>query len=340
MVVYGARCMTETVSGPLVVGAALLLLQPDVRRARLAALLAGLAVFLRYQNGLIAVGLLVLLLAQKRRTEALAYLQVSVAVGLAGGALDWVTWGTPFKSFLEYVKFNLLEGKSKQWGVSAFDFYATSAWTSTGPLLALVLAGLGLAYTRARGLVLLVGAFVLAHCFIPHKEYRFLMPVLPLLLGLTGAGLGRGLQLLALPRWPAVALACSFFLVGIPQALDETFGRMGQYTDSANGQRSVWHADEDVNLCLLDASRREDLCGMAVVGIHPAWMGGYTYLHRDVPFYFRLGTAELQQANYVAAPSGARIPGFDEVAMHDSFSIFRREGPCAPRPAGWRPLLP
>lgn len=340
MVVYGARCMTETVSGPLLVAAALLVLEPGVRRARLAAALAGVAVFLRYQNGLVAAGLLVLLLAQKRRADAMAYLQVAVAVGLAGGALDWATWGTPFKSFIEYVKFNVVEGKSKQWGVSAFYFYAAAAWTSTGPLLLLVLLGLALSVARARGLALLTAAFVLAHCLIPHKEYRFLMPILPLALALAGAGLARGFHALQLPRWPVVGLALAFGLVGLPQALAETFAQMGQYTDSAGGQRSVWHADEDVNLCLLDASRREDLCGLAVVGIHPAWMGGYTYLHRDVPIYFRVGAEERQRANYVAAPAGARLPDFTEVARHESFALYRREGACAPRPPGWMPLLP
>ena len=69
-------------------------------------------------------------------------------------------------------------------------------------------------------------------------------------------------------------------------------------------------------------------------------MGGYTYLHRDVPFYFRLTGPELQQANYVAAPAGAHLPDFSEVAQHQSFALYRRDGPCAPRPAGWRPILP
>src|SRR5262249_32073932 len=55
-IVYGSRCMTEMASAPLIAVAVLLTL--DRQRWKLAAAggLAALVIFLRYQNGIIAVG--------------------------------------------------------------------------------------------------------------------------------------------------------------------------------------------------------------------------------------------------------------------------------------------
>ena len=341
MVVYGARCMTETVSGPLIIGAAVLLLEPGTRRARIAGALAASAVFFRYQNGIVVVGLLALLFAQKRKTDAIQFGVVAAIVGLLGGALDWITWGRPFHAFIEYLQFNLVEGKASKWGTSAPGFYLDVAWTSTGPALALIPLGLAAIWTRARGLVLISIAYVVAHSLIPHKEYRFLMPIMPLVMGLAGAGLARIYAELALPRWPASLMAASLFVMGYTASLGMDFGHMGQYTDNANGQRSVWHADEAVNHELLAASTRDDLCGLILTGVHPAWSGGYSYLGRDVPMFFRPGPNEMAEANYFIALENQRLPdGWNEVDRFDRFLLYRREGGCAPRPAGWKPILP
>ena len=341
MVVFGARCMTETVSGPLIVGAAVLLLEPGTRRARIAAALAASAVFFRYQNGVVVVGLLALLFAQKRKQDAIQFAVVAAIVGLLGGALDWVTWGRPFHAFIEYVQFNLVEGKASKWGTSPFGFYLETAWSSTGPALLLVPLGLAAIWPRARGYVLIAVAYVLAHSLIPHKEYRFLLPIVPFAMGLAGAGLASIYAQLELPRWPATLLAAALFVIGYTAALGMDFGHMGQYTDNANGQRSVWHADEAVNRALLLGSTREDMCGLILTGIHPAWSGGYSYLHRDVPIFFRPGPTELAAANYFIALDGQRLPdGWIEVDRADRFVLYRRDGDCIPRPAGWKPILP
>jgi len=341
MVVYAARCMTETVSGPLLIGAALLVLEGGGRRAQLAGLLAGASVFFRYQNGLVTAGLLVVLLVQRRNRDALQYALFAAAVGLAGGALDWVTWGQPFHSFALYLKFNLIEGKAANWGTSPIYYYLQTAWSAAGPLALLIPVGLAFAWPRARAYVVLVLAYVLAHALVPHKEYRFLVPILPLCFALVGAGLAGLLERLRLPRSAAPLLAAAVVVLGTRTAVAETFTDMGQYLGSPAGARSVWHADEDVNRVLLAAGRRADLCGIVVAGIHPAWMGGYTYLNRDVPIYFRAGQSEAQGSNYIAAPAGARLPAdWTEVLRHGRFALFHREGGCTPRPASWKPILP
>src|SRR5262249_45930229 len=101
--IYGHRCMTEMASGPILAVAVWLSLSRERRRLLGAGLLASLAVFLRYQNGLVAAGLLVLLLVA-RRQDAVPYAVGAVLGGLCGGALDWITWGRPFHSLFAYLQ--------------------------------------------------------------------------------------------------------------------------------------------------------------------------------------------------------------------------------------------
>jgi hypothetical protein len=188
--VFGGRCLSESASAPLVVFAALVALSPGRRAALFAGGLIGLAVLVRYQNGLLAAGLLLLLLARRRWRDALWCAVAGMGVGLAGGLLDWATWGAPFHSLRVYVRFNLIEGKSAEYGVDPFGYYGRVAWTATGPVLVVILIGLAASARRELGLLLLVAGFVLAHSLIAHKELRFLMPVAPLALALAGAGIG------------------------------------------------------------------------------------------------------------------------------------------------------
>lgn len=321
--IYGHRCMTEMASGPILAMVVWLWLSGERRRLLLAGLLASLAVFLRYQNGLPAIGLLVLLLVARRR-DAVPYAIGALLGGLCGGALDWITWGRPFHSLFAYLHYNVVEGKSATYGVAPFSYYAETAWSSTG--IALLPIGLGTlaSWRRAPGLLLVIAAFVLAHSLIGHKELRFLMPIVPLLLALAGVGLvnleerlfqpesaaakkrreprrdrrsktarepaapARGGMAETLRRMglgpPALAVGLGASLLMLQSASSATLSSIGQPVGSEDGKESVWHRLEGVNLSLQLAGREPDLCGVLVAGVSSlVWTGGYTYLHRDVP---------------------------------------------------------
>ncbi|MGH7440227.1 MAG: hypothetical protein ACRENE_31430, partial [Polyangiaceae bacterium] len=138
------------------------------------------AVALRPPNAIVLVGLFVVLLVGKRWKDAQRYALATACAIASAGLLDAVTWGAPFHSLVGYLRFNLLEGKAAQFGVEPFTFYAEVAWTSVG--LAVIAIGSGLLFesTKALGPVLIVLAYLLAHSLEPHKELRFLLPVVPL----------------------------------------------------------------------------------------------------------------------------------------------------------------
>ncbi|HKO93719.1 MAG TPA: glycosyltransferase family 39 protein, partial [Polyangiaceae bacterium] len=342
-VAFGYRTMSETVSAPLLVLAALCLQRRSVRATCLAGVWITLAAWLRYQNALFGVAFVLQLLFERRQRETILFCMTALATALAGGLLDWATWGRPFQSLLTYVDFNLLHAGASTFGVEPFGFYAKSLWDSTGPALSLLgpLALLGA--RRAPALALSVLGYLLVHSFIPHKELRFLVPALPLggvLVGIGADSLYERVGKRAGWWWlglSASALALVFSLSRL------TYRRMGQYADTPRGERPIWHADEEINLMLADAGQKPDLCGLGVLGLRPAFTGGYSYFHRPVPLLYRRQLCESGPAvNYLMLPHELKDtlpPGYAEVERRGWLALFRRDGVCGPLPRAFDPLL-
>ena len=353
--IFGHRCMTEMASGSALAVAVWLWLDGDRRRMFLAGLLTSLAIFLRYQNGLVALGLLVALLVSSRRREAIAFV-AGGAAGLLGGAiLDWITWGGPFHSLLAYLRYNLVEGRSAAYGVSSWSYYLETAWSSTGVSSLAIAAGVIAAWGRARALAAVAIAFVAVHSLVPHKEYRFLMSVVPLLLALSAVGLQtllvrlhraadsirKGDPLLVGNRLrrhlPAAVVGVTMSALMVGKVVDATFASTGQWSDQADGAKSVWHHSEGANLALADTGRHNDLCGVLLAGLGAVWSGGFTYLHRDVPFLTLENAASpgdlLPLANYVIlGPDVEAPPGYVALREFRGWSVRRRDGGCVPPP--------
>ncbi len=109
---------------------------------------------------------------------------------LALGAVDWATWGKPFHSIIEHIKYNFIEGGASDHGKSPTLFYLSVAvWARLGPLAPIVVA-VALAGLRKTWPLLLTAALPLALLTtVPHKEERFLMNQWPLFAALLGVGL-------------------------------------------------------------------------------------------------------------------------------------------------------
>ena len=338
-------------------------LQGGRRRVFASGLLASLAIFLRYQNGIIAAGLVIALLASGRRRDAIMF-GAGGLVGLLGGELlDWITWGQPFHSLFAYLQYNLIQGKAAEYGVSPWSYYFQTAWSSTGLSCLVIAVGIVAAWRRARALVTVALAFVAFHCFVQHKEFRFLMPVVPLLLALSAVGLQsllaqlqraiassrsdapdqRRKRLLQLPptvlrNYGAAAvlgILTSALMVG--KTVDATLASTGQWSGQAEGADSVWHHLEGANLGLAEAGKQNDLCGVLLGGLGAVWSGGFSYLHRDVPFLtFEQAPHPgdlLPFANYVVLAPGVPPPP-EYVALGDfrGWAVSRRAGGCLPPP--------
>jgi phosphatidylinositol glycan class B len=338
---FGTRCLSEIASAPCLVGATLLVLEPtNSRRVFAAGMLAALACFLRFQNGIIALGLLLVLLMPRRFALAARYVCGGALIGVAGALLDYLSWGQPFHSLAAYVRFNL-SAEAAKYGVAPWWFYAKAIWDTTGIAAIVIAGGLALTARRHAALFVSIAVYVLLHMCIPHKELRFMMPVVPLALALAAAGLadvGDVLDARTIKIVFPVAIA-----VVAGAMLHRADGLKGtDLGDEPIGERSTWHFQEGYNRLLWRAGERADLCGVSLGGVYPVWTGGYSYLHRNVPILMEppYQRGALYAFNYVIAPPHLHVPpDFVEVDGQDDVRLLRRDGPCSAPPSGWAPIF-
>jgi hypothetical protein len=335
MIYFAPRALTETVSAaPVVAGLALALRPAAGHRSVVAgSALLGLATALRLHNGIFCVALLAVLLARGRRGAAARAVAALATLAAAYALLDWATWGGPLHSVAGYVRFNVVEGRASDWGTHPLHYYAETLHSSMGPA-AVVLGGLAaLAVVRAPGLVLAAAAYLLGHSLVPHKELRFVVPVLPVLAALAGVGLQVVLDRLPRPGAPALRTAV---VAAVLAAATLSAARLPGLTvaDVGLDPRSTASALDHLgplNRLLLAAGGRADLCGLLVRGVDVSWTGGYTYLHRRVPLYDEFETRPPgdESANYVVAPDEGRA--LQAVARDGDWALARlHDGPCAP----------
>ncbi len=316
---FAPRAMSENAAAlPVVWGLALVLdREATRRRVLLGASLLGVAVLLRLQAGVFCAGALGVLAARKdwRRLRDVGL--ALAAWAFAYGALDAATWhaapgakaGGWFHSAVVYLRFNLVENRAAGWGTSPPGYYLKYLWSSMPGVTVALGVGLVLAARRAPGLLAVALAFFVLHSFVPHKELRFILPVLPLFCALLAVGLD------GLKEDTARNLATTLVLgVAVASGWGHrslTMGDLGAYLDRPAS--SAWDDFGHVNRLLLAASRQEDLCGLRV-DVHPAWMGGSTYLHRNAPLYGPGYPPESGHFNYaiVGGAGGAQVVAQDK----------------------------
>lgn len=170
----------------------------DRRRDWLVGFLGGVAVVMRYQMvfGVAAVWLWVL--ARRGRAPATRVAAMTGFVLILSLACDWWFYGEPTLTPWHYARVNLIEGVASTFGTSPWWAYFVwvPLWTlpPVGLLLAVtVLVGAVATRRQPWGWVLM--AYLLPHCLVPHKELRFLFPLLYLFPPLAAVGWG------FLPQW-------------------------------------------------------------------------------------------------------------------------------------------
>jgi phosphatidylinositol glycan class B len=362
--IYGSRAMTEVACAPFLTSG-LWLLWPwglgttgraawrtsscaaapwwkPAPRLLGAGVLLGIATVLRYQNGLLLPVVFVVVAWRRDLRAAFLVAAGAALAGMLGGLLDWVTWGRPFQAVIAYVRFNLIEGGASQWGVAKRGFYLHTMLASNGPLLLLLGLGFLAGLRRTWPTALLVLVFLAAHSAVPHKELRFLFPVLPLFLLCSAVGMARFLDKLPYPRRHRIAAVVAAGSVMLAlfgwRARHVTFTDVGQMMESAafGGPTStlVWRGFDERNRLFSQAGTHADLCGLAAPAMNAYWTGAYTYLHRRAPILWLGGRGDYDAANYVVLGPRQQMDDarYQVVAVRGPYRLYRREGGCARPP--------
>ena len=203
LVYFAPKPTADAVGGYLLL-LGLFLARPAARPA--AVLLAGLSLILalaiRIQIAP-AVGLALILAGVMGGLTRTAALLVGVAAGLVlTGTIEWLWWGVPFQGQRGYLMMEWLHGASTFFGGEPLTFFVKAYVLMYG--LALPIIGF-LIYSggkKAPVLLLVAVAVILPFHFIGHKEYRFVvagLPLLVLLMGLAAADLMSRVDLTARP---------------------------------------------------------------------------------------------------------------------------------------------
>ncbi|HEX4803713.1 MAG TPA: hypothetical protein VFV14_09385 [Myxococcaceae bacterium] len=327
---FAPRAMSET-SAALAAALGLFLSLPsNASRAQLwlGASFLGLAVLFRLQCAVFCIGLLIVLLARGDRRPFAEALLVLGLWAFLFGLIDRLTWGQWFHSAIVYLRFNVFQGGSVRFGRSPPGYFTLALLHTVGPLWP-VIAGLSiLAVRRTRALFGIALLFFIPHWVSPHKELRFLAPLIPLWCVLAAVGL----QVLmdAKARWirvggPALVLTAAAYSAATFRQL--TYAKFGL---SQIHVVSALDAGGPENRLLIAAHDAADLCGLKVMSQELDYLGGFSYLHRPVPLYGPAGPPEeSRHFNYVIAARGT-VAG--SVLAEDSGLVLALifEGRCQP----------
>jgi hypothetical protein len=176
------------------------------------------------------------------------------------------------------------------------------------------------------------------HSAIPHKELRFILPVVPILCSYAALGLD------VVGQWqPKVRLGLAAFLLFASAASaahfhELVFHDLGAYEEQMPNV-SAYDMNGPVNRLLVAAYQKPDLCGVRIEVSHLAWTGGFTYLHREVPLFGATQGPPRQSGiyNYVITAPRA-LNGAEVVASDGPFVLARLfAGACQPDPGySWK----
>jgi hypothetical protein len=170
--------------------------QPRAARIFWVAVLLSAASILRFQFGPTAVLVLGLLVWPAWRTRLVPAVLGGIIPLLIGTIADWISLGRPLQS----IWLNFLVN----WSYEASAVFGTAPWYAYFGKLAVMWGGaipfvagaalLGVA--RGRLIAIAAISLLLTLVIVPHKEYRFLYPMIPLVLALAGIGTARIIQIM------------------------------------------------------------------------------------------------------------------------------------------------
>ena len=263
------------------------------------------------------------------RTRRLA-LAGGAAAGLAiAAAIEWRWWGVPFQGQIGYLAMEFTRHSSRYFAREPFVFFIKQYVLMYGLALPVIV---WLVYRGARhapGLLVVALAVVVPFHFVGHKEYRFVVAALPmvvLLMGLAGAELLTRARTAPPGRIGLAIVGCAVAMVAV--SLGDTY-------------RPYWTRFGNHVLAFEEIGAQPDACGVALVSIRWWQTPGYSGLGREVPIY-EMETATdpariYAAANYVlqatkAPPPPAPYERWREYTRPVQY-LYRRPGGCTPDPA-------
>lgn len=254
----------------------------------------------------------------------------AVSIGLFG-VLDYYYYHGFLSHLVANVHISLQAGISELFGTKPWWYYIVSLFFTTGGLF---LLGFRLLTSKRALLVALpFGLILLIHSILPHKEYRFVLPLVFLSIVYGSIGLIKLLHQLRITHAyrMAMLLLVGLSLMGLghrlpyqslayPQKMTDTTGRLESY---------------------FFLSQQSELCGLFDKASYWVDTGGYFYLGQKVPLYtidYRPSSTsyfnywltmepQLPDVNYQPIAKFKLNEGPQSISRNYLF-LYKREGLC------------
>ncbi|MEO5596982.1 MAG: hypothetical protein ABIQ66_00025 [Novosphingobium sp.] len=254
------------------------------------------------------------------------------------GLIDWMTWGWPFFSYWLNFYANS-KGVASFFGESPFGFYLQQArmnWSIMTPVVALTAVAGSI---RAPKLALYTIVVSLVFSAVAHKEYRFIYPVLPILLTLCGIGTAQ------LVKFGSSRLQSSGNLAAAPALVVALlWGAGSAWSITRFGMDQNLHRYSNLLIAVESINADPRACG--VVLMDNTWGVGRSGLRDDIGMFSRLDAlggptrgkaAALPYNRILAMQSDLRFmqgSGFRQSARFDladagTVFIYARNTPCS-----------
>jgi len=184
---FFTRPMIEALSAPFITVSAYCARgyweSPKKAPLALATIFLAIASLFRFQVGVCVLALIAVVLLRKRHRDLPWLVLVGATCFVVSGLIDWRLRGSFHYSLLSYLKYNL--ALSSTFGTTPFySFALLFLGLSFPPVLFRRFPGFEWKkeYGQLLPTLIYFVAFVISHSLVPHKEERFMIPVLPLFL--------------------------------------------------------------------------------------------------------------------------------------------------------------
>ena len=200
---------------------------------------------------------------------------------LVQGILDHFTWGGFLHSPINFFRYNIIEGLSAIHGSSPWYTYFTGFYTDFAyyflPILVMFFI-FGFSYKKkikTKIMILSITIFwIVVFSFLAHKEFRFIMTILPLCMIMVAAGIQRVVTTLQSKRNQHILL--SFIIIFL--------GSTSLFLANYNFKQ-MWKGNSGICNAMYWVGEQDDV--ETVIVFETVWYtGGYAYLDVNVTCYF------------------------------------------------------
>ncbi len=301
MIYFSIHPLSDVWAGYFLIGAVAFGLYDDKNRnIILSAVLTVLAVAVRINLAPAAAAVALLLLIRFDKPARVVYVVIGLISLIAVGIFDWITLGGPFISYINYFGFDKEFYMAGPFGSAFSTEYILFLGFSSFFLYWVFFIGGFLSAKNARFLITVIIILLISHILIPAKEheidYRTVFAVIPLVL-ITGAIFVTNIRDKLGPE--KIFNTIIIFIV-ITVSIFGAWAKLPGQEKVYEGKiyevynRSIFYRDPHLQSYryLHDSENLR-----AVFDASDMWFrsGGFYYLHRDVPLYYRINRPPAPQ---------------------------------------------